>query len=714
MHKTTFLVEGRNCWKIAGARRAAFLIDGSDYFPAFAASVSRSQHSILIAGWDMDSRTRLFQDDHPHDLPEELGPFMDAVVSGRRGLHAYLLNWDFHEFFAFNRETLPVIKWERRTHRRIHFHLDGIHPVGGSHHQKIVSVDDAIAFIGGLDLTEGRWDTPEHRVPDPRRVTSGGESYPPFHDVMMAVDGEAAAVVGDLFRDRWRRATGKRLRRPAPIDEDPWPPDLVPSIENANVGIARTFPARGNEPEIHEIEALSLDCIAAAERLLFIENQYLTSHTIGTALAARLHEKDCPEIVIILPRLCSGIFEETSMGVLRSRLLRQLRDADRFGKLAVYCPVPEGAPDGGITVHSKVMIVDDALVRVGSANLTNRSMGLDSECDLAVEAAGDTKIEESIAAFRSRLIGEHLGMNPGKVAQVLAAGGSMIATIEALRGSGRTLVPLTGEVPEWQDRLIPENARLDWERPLESDELLQEILHGDARGLKRSGLMKMAVILLTIIAMGAAWVWTPLRDWVNLDTLTRIAVSINEMPAAPLLAIGAYVVGGLLIFPVSLLILATIFAFGPVSGFAYSLLGSFISAVVTFGIGKAMGRRTLRQIAGSRLLRLGRLLRRRGLIAMATLRLVPVAPFTVVNVTAGTFNVRFVDFALGTLIGMAPGIFTLAVFGDRLSNAIRNPGFKSFAVLGMLVALIVLAAAWTRRRFGKEEPLREPPRGGNH
>lgn len=659
----------------------------------------------------MDSRTRLFQDDHPHDLPVELGPFMDAVVSRRRGLHAYLLNWDFHEFFAFNREALPVIKWQRRTHRRIHFHLDGIHPVGGSHHQKIVSVDDAIAFVGGLDLTEGRWDTPEHRVPDPRRVLSGGESYPPFHDVMMAVDGEAAAAVGDLFRDRWRRATGRRLRRPAHIDADHWPPDLVPSIENAKVGLARTFPARGKEPEIREVEALYLDCIAAAERLLFIENQYLTSHAIGTALAARLQEENCPEIVIILPRLCSGIFEETSMGVLRSRLLRQLRDADRFGKLAVYCPVPEGDPDGSITVHSKVMIVDDTLIRVGSANLTNRSMGLDTECDLAVEAGGDTKIEESIAALRSRLIGEHLGVNPGKVAQFLAAGGSMIGTIESLRGSGRTLIPLTGEVPEWQDRLIPETVLLDWERPLESDELLHEILHGDARGSKRSGLMKMAAILLTVVAMGAAWVWTPLRDWISLETVTRIAMTITEMPAAPLLAIGAYVVGGLLVFPVSLLILATVLAFGPVAGFAYSVLGSFISAVVTFGIGKAMGRRTVRQIAGSRLLRLGRLLRRRGLIAMATLRLVPVAPFTVVNVTAGTFNVRFFDFALGTLIGMAPGIFTLAVFGDQLSNAIRNPGVTSFAVLAVLVALIGLAAAWTRRRFGREEPSRRPPRG---
>jgi phosphatidylserine/phosphatidylglycerophosphate/cardiolipin synthase-like enzyme/uncharacterized membrane protein YdjX (TVP38/TMEM64 family) len=706
MEMRTILIEGRNCWRIARAGRVAFLVDGADYFAAFAASASRSQHSILAAGWDMDSRTRLFQDGRPRDLPVELGSFMDAVVTRRRGLHAYLLNWDFHTFFAFDREVLPVIKWELNTHRRLHFHLDGNHPVWGSHHQKIVAIDDAIAFVGGLDLSESRWDTPEHRVPDPRRVTFGGESYPPYHDVMMAVDGEAAAALGDLFRERWRRATGKRLRRPARLEGDPWPPDLVPNLENARVGIARTVPAMGGEPEVREVETLFLDSIAAARRFLYIENQYLTSHSIGTAIAARLQEEDGPEIVIILPRVSSGIFEETTMGVLRSRLLRRLRAADRFGKLSVYSPVPDGDPDGTVHVHAKVMFVDDALVRVGSANLTNRSMGLDTECDLAVESGGDAKIEESIAALRSRLIGEHLGVNPGKVAQSLAAGGSLMGTIEALRGTGRTLIPLTGDVPEWQDRLLPETVLFDWERPGDSDELLREIVPGFRESM-RPGLMRGSVLLLTILAMGAAWVWTPLREWIDLDTVTRIAVSINEMPAAPLLAIGAYVVGGLVVFPVSLLILATIFAFGPVAGFAYSLLGSFLSAVVTFGIGKALGRRTVRLIAGRRLLRLGRLLRRRGLIAMATVRLVPVAPFTVVNVTAGTFNVRFIDFALGTLIGMAPGIFTLAVFGEQLKHAIRDPGIISFAVLAVFVGLIVLAAGWIRNRLGKEEP---PPK----
>jgi uncharacterized membrane protein YdjX (TVP38/TMEM64 family) len=324
-----------------------------------------------------------------------------------------------------------------------------------------------------------------------------------------------------------------------------------------------------------------------------------------------------------------------------------------------------------------------------------------------VESGGDAKIEESIAAFRSTLIGEHLGVDPGKVAQSLAAGGSLMGTIEALRGPGRTLVPLTGDVPEWQDRLLPDTALIDFENPVAPEEVLREILSDDVREPGKAGLLKAAAVLLTLLAIGAAWVWTPLRNWIDLDTATRAAVSIKAMPAAPLLAICAYVAGGLVVFPVTLLILATVFAFGPVAGFAYSLLGSFLSAVVTFGIGKALGRREVRRIAGRRLLRLGRLLRRRGLIAMVTVRLVPVAPFSVVNVAAGSFNVRFLDFALGTLIGMAPGIFTLAVLGERLDHAIRDPGIKSFAVLAVFVGLVALAAGWIRNRLGKEE---SPPK----
>lgn len=127
------------------------------------------------------------------------------------------------------------------------------------------------------------------------------------------------------------------------------------------------------------------------------------------------------------------------MGVLRARLLKQLQGADRFGRLRVYYPVVPDLDGSCVNVHSKVLVVDDALVRIGSSNLANRSMGLDTECDLTIEAAGKTRIARAIAHFRDRLLGEHLGVSPEMVAGMAAAKASLIAAVEELRSAGRTL-----------------------------------------------------------------------------------------------------------------------------------------------------------------------------------------------------------------------------------------------------------------------------------
>jgi phospholipase D1/2 len=698
MDSQGILTEGRNCWKVAGARRVAFLIDGASYFAAFAAVAEGARRAIYILGWDMDSRMSLFRDDRPRGLPDRFGAFMSAILSRRRGLHAYLLNWDFSVIYAFEREPLPALWFDWATHRRLHFRLDNRHPILGAHHQKVIVVDDAMAFVGGLDFTRSRWDTSEHRIPDPRRTNYGGDPYVPFHDVMIAVDGEAAARLGDLARERWRAATGERLH-PCRPEADPWPPDIVPDLENVPVGLARTFPAFNGLPEIREVERLYRDAIAAAERRIYIENQYLTSQAIAEALAARLEERDGPEIVIVAPKVASGGLEESTMGILRGRFLNRLRGADRHGRLGIYYPVPPGDPGGFVNVHSKVLVVDDRLARVGSANLSNRSMGLDTECDLAVEACGDGRAAAAIAAFRNRLLGEHLGRDSGAVAEAAAARNSLIGAIESLRGSGRTLEPLEGGMSEWQDRLIPDSSLIDWERPAipEPETAIRTILPDAGREPARRGILRGVIVLVGLLLLAAAWIWTPLREWLSVEALVAGAETIRESPFAPLIVVAAYVAGGLLVFPVTLLIVATAFAFGPLHGFAYSLAGSFASALVTYGIGRVIGKRRVRSLLGGRLARLGRLFRRNALLAVATVRVVPVAPYTVVNVVAGAFRIRFADFAAGTIVGMTPGVFAITVLGKGLWDLVRNPEPKTFAMLAAVVAAIALAAFRVRR-----------------
>ncbi|HEU4442986.1 MAG TPA: hypothetical protein VFR83_13245, partial [Burkholderiales bacterium] len=317
---------GYNCWAIARAERAALIVDAKDYFEAFYYAALRAQRSILVLAWDFNSQTRLHFEPGAKDAPPVLlGEFLNYLVKRRRGLHVNVLNWDYPMVFGTDREFPPVYGLGGWTPaRRVHLRYDDAHPVGASQHQKIVVIDDAIAFCGGIDLTLRRWDCGEHTPDDPRRL-AGDKPYPPFHDTMMAVDGEAARQLGELARERWRLATGQRLK-PASVDSDPWPPQLQPELEHVDVGIARTLPARGELPAVREVEKLYLDMIAAARRSIYIENQYFTAPRIAAALEKRLAEPDGPEIVLVLRLLSHGWLEEATMHVLRTKLIQRLRD----------------------------------------------------------------------------------------------------------------------------------------------------------------------------------------------------------------------------------------------------------------------------------------------------------------------------------------------------------------------------------------------------
>jgi len=704
------LAEGRNCWRIAHARRAAFLIDAESYFSTLAATVARARRSILIVGWDIDSRIRLLRGGKTHDLPVQLEEMLNAAVSRQPSLHVHILNWDFAMIYSMERELFPVFNLQWKTHRRIHFELDGNHPVGASHHQKIVVVDDATAFVGGIDLTKCRWDTSQHSPDDPRRVDPRGTPYAPFHDVQMAVDGAAAAALADLARERWRRVAKKPIRPATRGEHDPWPPELQADMENVHVAIARTASSCEGSSEVKEVENLYRDAISSARRFIYIENQYLTSAAIGEALAARLGEKHGPEIVIVLPAKNSGWLEHSTMDVLRTRLLHHLTEADRFGHLRTYYPIVPGLGEGQINVHAKVLVIDDILVRVGSSNLSNRSMGLDTECDLAVEAGGSARLEKAIAGFRSRLLGEHLGVSEQKVSEAVSSKGSLIRAVETLRGGGRTLMPLSSEIPEWAETLIPSIGIADPEKPLDLEEFIEEFIPEEVRRPKSRRLWYIAGILLCMLGLSGAWRWTPFGDWVDPQAIAGLADNLRGSPAAPFIMMAIYLFGSLAMVPITIMIVGTAFIFGPLVGLSYSLLGCTLAAALTYGVGRLLGRDTVRRLGGSRLNRLSRRLSRHGVITSTVVHLMPIAPFTIVNMVSGASHIHFRDFLFGTFLGMSPGIVAITLFEHRLEVAIREPGMESFAILTVLVILVILAAAVLRRwlaNTGKVHPSSE-------
>ncbi len=683
---------GHNCWRVERAGRVAFLVDGEAYFRAFHAAVGLAQRSILIVGWDIDSRTRLVHGSLPDDVPVTLFDCLAAAVRRHPRLHAYVLDWDYATLYALGREWLPIFKMNWRAPRRLHFHLDDHHPFGSSQHQKIVVIDDAVAFVGGLDLTKCRWDTPEHRADDPRRVGPDGERYPPFHDVQMMVDGPAAAALGQLARERWRRATGQRLDAPGERDGGPWPEFVTPDLTDVDVAIARTEPRYDGQEPVQEIRQLYLDAIAAARRHIYLENQYLTSETIGEALAARIAEPDGPEIVFMSPRQTDGWLTQNTMDMLRARLLQRLRRNDRYGRLRAYYPRVAGLKNACINVHAKLALIDDEFLCIGSANLNNRSLAIDSECNLALAARGEERVARAIARLRDRLVAEHLGVRPDDVAGVIEGQGSLIAATRLAGASGHSLRVIDDAVPPEIDALVPGPEILDPEQPVSFEQLTTQFVPEEEQPSIRRRVIVIVSLVLLLLGMAAAWRWSPLGEWLNVQSVIEFADTIPDNAAAPWIVLGAYLLGGLLVVPITLLVIVTVTVFGPVLGSVYALIGTLLSAMLVFRIGHALGRATVRRMAGSYIGRLSRRLARQGILTIVVVRLLPIAPFSVVNLVFGASHIRLRDFLLGTVLGMAPGIAVIALFIDRVQAVLEAPEPMGFLVLAASVAAVLLAA----------------------
>jgi phosphatidylserine/phosphatidylglycerophosphate/cardiolipin synthase-like enzyme len=427
---------GRNCYRVARARRVALLIDSEAYFRAFAAVALRATHSIVIVAWDFHSQTRLHLNEE--GVPDRLGDFLNFLVRRNRRLRIFILAWDYPLVFGQGREPPAGSDGGWQPHPRIRFHYDSNCPLGAAHHQKIVVVDDTVAFCGGIDLTLGRWDTPAHRCADPRRTNAGEtDPYGPVHDVMLAVDSAVARALQRIASERWRRGTGQALPV-STTDSDLWPATLAATFSDVDVALARTAPATPTANVIAEVETLYLDMIAAAKQYIYIESQYFTAKVLGEALAARLAEPHGPEVVVVLRLGSSGWLEAPTMAALRTVLLQKLHAADAHGRFQAWYPGMPG--ETGYDLHSKLMIVDDEWLRVGSANFANRSMGFDTECDLVIGARGDSSTRAAIAAARTALLAEHLDVSEHDVQEALAMNGSLGATVAALsKDSGRGL-----------------------------------------------------------------------------------------------------------------------------------------------------------------------------------------------------------------------------------------------------------------------------------
>jgi phospholipase D1/2 len=713
------LVEGDTCWKIAHAPRFAVLIDAADYYANLRRAIIAAERSVVIVGWDIDSRTRLVPERKPKDgYPANLLPFLNAVLAKKPDLHITLLAWDFSMIYAFEREFFPGYTFRSTANPRLHFVLDSAHALGASHHQKLAVIDGCVAFAGGMDLTIRRWDRSVHAAKEPARVDPAGEPYAPIHDVHVAVDGEAAATIHELACLRLEHALRYAQQSvdhvpppPVPPPEPAraigvWPGELEPDFTDVEVGISRTHASTsGDEADVREIAALTRAALLSARKYVFIENQYLTAALAGAALAQSLSEPEGPEIVAVLPKAESGWLEQSSMGVLRARMLEHLQRSDKFNRLHIYYPRVPDLGGQSVNVHSKLLIIDGRFLKIGSSNLSNRSLGLDTECDLSIEARdGDERVSRGIERVLCRLLGEHLDLQPEECARLLAERGSLVALIEAQSGNARSLQPL-----DWAAEDTPLNLEalgelvVDPERPMGPDAFVKSLLPAEVRRpTVRSLLATVGMVLPMAIVF---WFWNSLPDDVSsADRVMHLLEAMRDHPLGFLYVCTAYAVLGLAFVPITALIGATALVFDPGRAFVYSLSGALLSASVAYGVGRLAGSYVLRHLDGPRLRKLRARLHAQAFRATVVARLLPVGNFTVINLFAGALRVPFGSFVAGNVVGMSFGIGGLTLLAERLSAAWHAPTIANVAMLGLYVAGLFGTSLVLSKLFERSPP----------
>jgi phosphatidylserine/phosphatidylglycerophosphate/cardiolipin synthase-like enzyme len=367
------------------------LVDGAEALPAIAAEIARAESSVHLAGWFFSPELHLSREEEPvvvRNLLAELAERIDVRVLSWKGAPIPVFKPSQREV----REMLDALS----RHTKIQAYADGCTGFTHCHHEKLVVVDGRVAFVGGIDLTlDGGdpWDTPAH-------IARGGIGW---HDAAVRIEGPAVADVEQHFRVRWHGATREVL--PPPVESD--------EAGGVEAQIVRTVPARVyrsvRQGDYSILEAY-IGALRSAERFIYLENQFLWSPEIVTILAEKLESppSDDFRVLVLLPaRANDGA--DISRGQVAA-LIHAADETTRFLACTIYAR--ERNLRDPVYVHSKIGIVDDRWLTLGSANLNAHSLFHDTEMNVVT-------LDENVArAARIRLWSEHLELEPGEIEDV--------------------------------------------------------------------------------------------------------------------------------------------------------------------------------------------------------------------------------------------------------------------------------------------------------
>ncbi|MFB6449043.1 VTT domain-containing protein [Bradyrhizobium tunisiense] len=582
-----------------------------------------------------------------------------------------ILAWDFVSFYASEREWNSAAKFTADTDGRVRFHLDSTLPFGSAQHQKIVCVDGSLAFVGGLDLTIRRWDTSDHRADHALRCDPQGKPYPPFHDVQCMVDGDAAEQLFELAEQRWR-AAGQQVDDRRALKSNHWPANVPVEAEHMPVGIARTEVVCPAGSTIREVERSFIAAIRSATSFVYVENQFTSATTMARVLAEQMRRVPSLRVLIVAPKLHSSWLESQAMQNGRGAFIDCFSEVGVADRIRFVYPVSRsGNKEAAVMVHSKLLVVDDRILRIGSANLNNRSMGADSECDLIFEAATDEH-RDFIISVRRRLIAHFCGLDEETIAHNEPRLFALLDDVSKADGA-KTLRKVESSVLT--------STLANMVQPVADPELPLHLERAASRMWTTKTIIGIVAIAVGLLGLGMAWSYTSLSDYADTGHVSALLSAYSQSVWGPPLAIAAFVLGGLVIFPVLVLIAATAAALGPWLGFVSAMVGVFLSALVLFAIGRVLGRERLQRLLGRRAARIQERVVGKGILAVVVIRMIPIAPFSVVNVVAGASTLPLRDFMVGTLLGMTPGILAMAVLGAQIADLARNASWTNMLLL---------------------------------
>lgn len=367
---------------IRHGNRMDVLVDGEEALPAIEQAIRNARSHVHIANWHASPDFRLTREEDAPTLRDLL------ATTAQRGVAVRVLLWAGPPVPAFQ-PTRRLVRAEQKkftANSSVRCVLDARERTLHCHHEKLVVIDDTVAFVGGVDFTalEGdRHDSTDH--PPNRPIC--------WHDLMTRLEGPVVADVARHFRQRWVEVAAEDIPEPR-----------VPArAGGTSVQLLRTVPDKTYEfapnGEFTVLDAY-LRALRSATRLVYLENQFLWSPEIAEVLIDKLCDPpdDKFRVVLLLPRKPSN-GSDTTRGQL-GRLL----DADDGNRrlLATTISTHDGDESAPVYVHAKLGIVDDAWMTIGSANLNEHSLFNDTEVNVA------TDDRELIRATRLRLWSEHL------------------------------------------------------------------------------------------------------------------------------------------------------------------------------------------------------------------------------------------------------------------------------------------------------------------